>query len=456
LLSVFSGEATGLIRPAPDDKCKTGQFPDECCWVGLLAIQKLGRNRDTPRLWLESQRLETLGFSHGVPLNISNTGDALTIVPAVLGNNHVSSRGVAGRRRPIIDLESASLLAGLAEYSEVKIIASFERIQVTPSHRAFAVHRARNCQPPFRVVEVFAGGGTMTAAIHKDERYVISAGIEVDPLFADEWQAQNPAATIIQADVRRLHSSELPEFDVLVGGIPCTCHSNLGRAKKGLARKPESGEVGDLFIPVLGLISERMPAAALFENVPSFGTSLAGGLMTTTLQRLGYHVFTTTLQPNADWGEIEDRRRWLLVATLDRPFCLGSPGMKCATSLRDYLDPPDPARDEQDCRRIQRTIDGVRAHNARHRELGHGFGFTVVDGSEFSIPTIPKSYYKINSGPFLKTPYGLRLLRHSEVERIHGVRLLTAEGATALQILGQGVQTRLFSQIFRQLADHLG
>lgn len=424
--------------------------------MGLLAIQKLGRNRDTPRLWLESQRLEALGFSHGVPLKIGNTGDTLTIVPALLGDNHVSSREVAGRRRPIIDLESASLLAGLAEFSEVKIIASFERLQVTPSHRAFAVQRARNCQPPFRVVEIFAGGGTMTAAMHKDERYVISAGVEIDPLFADEWQAQNPAATIIQADVRRLHSSELPDFDIVVGGIPCTCHSSLGRAKKGLAKRPESGDAGDLFIPVLGLISERMPAAALFENVPSFGTSLAGGLMTATLQRLGYHVFTTTLHPNADWGEIEDRKRWLLVATLDRPFCLDSPGVPGVTPLREYLDSPDPARDEQDCRRIERTIAGLRVHNARHRELGHGFGFTVVDGSEFSIPTIPKSYPKINTGPFLKTPYGLRLLRRSEVERIHGVSLLTAEGATALQILGQGVQTRLFGQIFRQLADHLG
>jgi len=69
----------------------------------------------------------------------------LTLRPAILGENHVSSRAVAGGRRPIIDLASQSLLSGLAGYSEVKIIASFERIQVTPSHRAFAFNEAASC-----------------------------------------------------------------------------------------------------------------------------------------------------------------------------------------------------------------------------------------------------------------------------------------------------------------------
>src|SRR5438067_9860851 len=169
--------------------------------VSLLAIQKLGRNRDTPRLWIESQRLEPLGFAHGQPLHIESKPDTLILRPAILGHNHVSSREVAGGRRPIIDLENESLLSGLAAYSEVKIIASFERIQVTPSHRAFAIQKSRSCQAPFRVLEIFAGGGTMTAALHEDERFHVIGGIEIDPTFADEWQAKNSGAQLIQADI---------------------------------------------------------------------------------------------------------------------------------------------------------------------------------------------------------------------------------------------------------------
>jgi DNA (cytosine-5)-methyltransferase 1 len=423
--------------------------------MSLFAIQRLGRNRETPRLWIESRRLEPLGFSHGIPLQIESKSDGLVLRPAVLAENHVSSRVVAGGRRPIIDLASQSLLSGLAEFSEVKIIASFERIEVTPSRRAFAIQKSRSLEPPFRVLELFAGGGTMTAALVGDRRFQVIAGVEIEPDFADEWQSKHPEATLVQSDVRALHSSELPVFDLLIGGIPCTSHSNLGRAKKRLPGRPEAGDSGDLFLPVLSLVSERMPAALLFENVPGFANSLAGELFVTHLKRLGYHVSTTVLQPNTEWGEIEDRKRWLLVATLDRPFALTIPGRSCETQVSAYLDPPNPDRDRADAERIARTIEGLRAHSARHQAAGHGFGFTVVDGSESRLPTIPKSYHKINTGPFVQTPYGPRLLRQSEIERIHGCQLQTRDYATAVQMLGQGVQTRVFESVFRQLGNHL-
>ena len=423
--------------------------------TGLLTIQKIGRNRDTPRLWIESQRLNALGFTHGMPLQIESSLEKLVLRPAVLGQNHVSSREVCGGRRPIIDLESSSLLSGLAEYSEVKIIASFERIQVTPSHRAFAIQKSRSLTPPFRVLEVFAGGGTMTAALTGHEKFQVVAGIEIEPAFADEWQTKHPGALLIQSDIRSLHTSEIPACEIVIGGIPCTSHSNLGRAKKGLAGKPELGDSGDLFLPVLALVSERMPAALVFDIVPSFGTSLAGELFVSHLQRLGYHVFTSVLQPNTEWGEIEDRKRWLLVATLDRPFDLSIPKIPCVTPVSAFLDPPDPMRDEAEARRIARTVEGLKAHNARHRQTGHGFEFTVVDGTETRLPTVPKSYHKINTGPFVQTGHGLRLLRQSEIERIHSVELHTQHYATAVQMLGQGVLTRIFRSVFRQLENHL-
>ena len=55
----------------------------------------------------------------------------------------------------------------------------------------------------------------------------------------------------------------------------------------------------------------------------------------------------------------------------------------------------------------------------------------------------------------MQTPFGLRLLRQAEIERLRGHTLLTRHYATAVQMLGQGVQTRLFRSVFRQLAYHL-
>jgi hypothetical protein len=62
--------------------------------MNLLAIQPLGRNRAVPRLWIESQRLHRLGFEPGTPLEIRSQFGQLTLRPAILGENHVSSRQV--------------------------------------------------------------------------------------------------------------------------------------------------------------------------------------------------------------------------------------------------------------------------------------------------------------------------------------------------------------------------
>ena len=418
----------------------------------LLAVTPLGRNRETSRLWIESRRLEALGFPPGMPFSMESKAGELLLKPAILAENHVSSRQIAGGRRPIIDVANQAVLQGLAEYPELKITGWFERLQISPTRRAAAILRSRRVTPPFRVLEVFSGGGTMTAALTGNDHFVVQAGIEIEPRFADVWQAAHPEAALIQADIRAVEVSDLPPFDILIGGIPCTSHSNLGRAKKGLAGKPELGDTGDLFIPVLSLVRDRMPAAIVFENVPSFGTSLAGHLIVTHLERLGYHVFTTVLKPNEEWNEIEDRKRWLLVATLDRPFSLRVPGIPNTTPVSAFLDSSDPIRDAADARRIERTIEGLRAHQARHAALGHGFGFTVLDGSETRLPVIPKSYHKINTGPFVQTPYGLRLLRLPELERIRDQRVETEDFSTGVEILGQGVQTR----VFKEITFHLG
>jgi site-specific DNA-cytosine methylase len=136
----------------------------------------------------------------------------------------------------------------------------------------------------------------------------------------------------------------------------------LTGARRASGGKPELGDTGDLFLPVIGIVRERMPPAILFEKVPSFGTSPAGQLLTTHLERLGYHVFTTVLKPNEEWNEIEDRKRWILVATLDRPFELQVPGVPNTTPVSGCLDPQDPERDAANARRIAVTITGLRRH----------------------------------------------------------------------------------------------
>jgi hypothetical protein len=47
------------------------------------------------------------------------------------------------------------------------------------------------------------------------------------------------------------------------------------------------------------------------------------------------------------------------------------------------------------------------------------------------------------------------MLRKAEIERLHGARITSPHYASAVQMLGQGVCSRVFAEIFRQLAGFL-
>ena len=426
--------------------------------MSFTAFYKLGLHREAPRVWIESGSLERLGFAPGTSLDVRPEINRVVVTrAAVATGNSVSSRRACNARRPIIDLNSSTLLAPLAAYEEIKVRATDNQLVIAPSVRAFAIRRGKNLTPPFRVLEVFAGGGTLTRAIHDNPLFETVAGVEIEPAYADIWHRANPAAELYLADVRTIHPSEYPAFDVLVGGIPCTCHSLMGRTKNKLSETPELGDEGDLFIPTLNLVASRLPSVCIFENVPTFGNSLAGQTIVGNLTKLGYSVSTYQLQPNEDWNEISDRKRWLCVATLKPSFSLQIPGTPFTGRAADFLDDPHDVFDAADATRIAGAIAGLGRHHDRHKAEGNGFfrSMTTLNGDEQSIGTIVKSYHKINVGPFVETKYGLRQLRQPEIERIMGSEVATDHYTTAVQVLGQGVQTRIFREVFRQIGEFL-
>lgn len=57
----------------------------------LLAVTPLGRNRDKSRLWIETRRLDALGFPPGTPFTVEARSDELILHPSILAGNHGSS-----------------------------------------------------------------------------------------------------------------------------------------------------------------------------------------------------------------------------------------------------------------------------------------------------------------------------------------------------------------------------
>lgn len=405
-------------------------------------------------MWIESQRLTALGFAIGSGLSVEPITNGVRLRPSTGATNHVSSRRDAGGIRPIIDIAHRELLSALDGHTEIKVHGSQSQLDITPSVRSFNIHHHLSAKPPFETLEVFSGGGTLSQAITSDPNYKLVAGVEMEPKYADVWQQSHPDATLYQADIRMIHPSELPPFKVAVFAIPCTSHCNIGRAKKSLAGKPELGDTGDLYLSVSALVADRMPLACLFENVPGFATSLAGQSLLSHLRKLGYNVDEMVLDSHGQWNEPQDRKRWVAVATLRPGFKIVAPQTPYAGNLEGILEAPCD-QDLLDAGRIADTIEGLRRHNARHKAMGHGFGFTTINRQTQKVPTLVRSYHKINTGPFVETEYGLRMLRKHEAEKLMGCTVATPHFATAIEVLGQGVQTRVFSNILKQLSAFL-
>src|ERR1039458_10543639 len=78
----------------------------------LTAFQKLGWNRNCPRVWIESTRLQQLGFEAGTFLDVQfKANNTLHLIPVShQTSNRVSHRPMSGLPCPIIDLNSRRLL----------------------------------------------------------------------------------------------------------------------------------------------------------------------------------------------------------------------------------------------------------------------------------------------------------------------------------------------------------
>ena len=100
----------------------------------LTAFQKLGRNRSCPRVWIESTRLEQLGFEAGTFLDVQfRANNILHLVP--VGHhtrNRVSHRLISRLHCPIIDLNSQRRMSEFQGHTEIKLVASYKMLQVSP------------------------------------------------------------------------------------------------------------------------------------------------------------------------------------------------------------------------------------------------------------------------------------------------------------------------------------
>lgn len=321
--------------------------------------------------------------------------------------------------------------------------------------------------PTFSVQEFFPGMGTLAApfcgGLSLHGAVSVAGAAELDGRYLDLFTMQHPEASTYLGSVTQYAPEELRTaavagaIRILVGGIPCSGASRSGVAKRHLTAAEMHPDVGALFLPFLHQVTISMPDLVVCENVPPYATSFSAQMIRSHLERLGYVITEKVVNPYTDFETATERKRWIMVASRMGRFHWNYTPRAFTGTIESLLDPVSSA-DAAD----EFTIEQVAAHTKyldRKAAEGCGFSRRILDRTFTKVPTICKSYGKVQpSATFLQSGQTYRMLRPSEVARIHGFGPKFIEvidqlpKTTAYEVLGQGV----VAAPFHSLGDSIG
>lgn len=162
---------------------------------------------------------------------------------------------------------------------------------------------------------------------------------EIDPLpvktFEDNWKLK-----VDCRDINDVLTSEIPSFEVMLGGFPCQAFSVAGY-RKGF--NDEKGR-GILFFQLARIFQEKKPEIIFLENVKNLVGHDHGktfSVIIETLENEGYYVKCAVLN-TMEYGNVpQNRERIYIVAFKDvkiyNKFEFPKP-IKLTKKLRDFID----------------------------------------------------------------------------------------------------------------------
>lgn len=334
-------------------------------------------------------------------------------------------------------------------------------------------------EPPWTVIDLFAGAGGLTQGF-------VKAGFE--PIFAiehDSWAArtykENFGAHVRDVPIEQV--DDFPSADLIVGGPPCQGFSPLGRDRDKSSRV----RLNQLWRHYLRAVDQVRPLMFVVENVPEFLKSDQYEAFRRKIRRdfPEYEIDSAVLNA-ADFGVPQRRRRGIIIGSriglpqwpqkTHGPESLsGRPYASVRDAIADL--PPRPTEVDLHFGRNPRPSSleryravpegGNRFDLARNRPdllpecwrrkksgTTDVFGRLWWDRPAFTIRT---EFYKPEKGRYLH-PKEDRPITHREAARLQtfpdDFRFEGSKAEIAKQI-GNAVPPRLAEALARELREHL-
>lgn len=169
----------------------------------------------------------------------------------------------------------------------------------------------------YKICSLFAGVGGIDLGFLQTNECEISYANEFDK-YAVQTYENNFKNKVDCRDIHDVKLEEIPDFDIMVGGFPCTSFSVAGY-RKGF----EDDRTGDLFFEMERIFKERKPRVIFLENVKNLVGHDNGKTFRTIiecLEKAGYKDKIRYQVLNAcEYGNIpQNRERIYIVAFRDK------------------------------------------------------------------------------------------------------------------------------------------
>lgn len=175
-----------------------------------------------------------------------------------------------------------------------------------------------NNHKTYKTLDLFAGIGGIRMGFERAGFETVFAN-DFDPYCAPTYNLNFKDVPLTVGDIQKIKSSELPAFDVLLGGFPCQPFSIAGYRRGFL----DTGR-GDLFFEIVRILRDRKPTALLLENVKNLKSHDKGKtfrIISDALDDLGYHVKVKVLN-SMHYGNVpQNRERVYIVGFKSKKQC---------------------------------------------------------------------------------------------------------------------------------------
>lgn len=165
----------------------------------------------------------------------------------------------------------------------------------------------------FTYFETFAGTGVGGLAL--DKHNCINVGYsEIDTYAVKNYNANFPNRTNY-GDITKIKETDLPSFDIMIGGSPCQNISIMRRRwTEGGKDEGLEGEESKLFYDYLRILNEKLPKWFIFENVQNLINSNNGEDFNIVKESFeeNYNIKYKILN-TSDYGVPQTRRRLYII-----------------------------------------------------------------------------------------------------------------------------------------------